>query len=510
MVDATEVALLGDGRLAKINDAIDLFNQKPKKGVAAAIEAGMCTQDPAVVAQWLQRTSRLDKKMIGEYVSGWVGFQVSVLREFVKLFHFASLGFDDAMRLFLSAFRLPGEAQAIDRVMEAYAREYCRCNPGIFSKTDTAYVLAFSIIMLNTDHFNPNIREDRKMDRSEFISINRGVDPALTEEFLGVVFDRICANEIVMDVTDTHDTSSVMLYTNPVKHGFLEKQGPQSMFRSTWKTRWFVIKNQIMYYLKGPPALGKTPELKGYIPLDGLTASTADADFPDGHDAHKGRGLVLLNKFTHKVKACKITPDGMTQSNHAVFILVAPSEEDRDVWVKVINEQAKRREEHHLTRKGSAHDATQEVTMMPPAVVDKLRAKMHSALAPSILLHLENHTNQSLYLKRATQEHGAWVVRPPHIVKDFFEQICSSTCNDNEGGIDGSLVYGSDDASEIELQWCQARSAPTAEAARAELKPQKLSVLQVQTFAISVAQRSLICAPAAAEIGHRRRRDHQG
>lgn len=38
------------------------------------------------------------------------------------------------------------------------------------------------------------------MDRDQFISINRGVDPALTAEYLGIAYDRICANEIVMDV----------------------------------------------------------------------------------------------------------------------------------------------------------------------------------------------------------------------------------------------------------------------------------------------------------------------
>lgn len=258
----------GGGRVAMINAAIDLFNEKPKKGVAELVRLGCAKMTEQSVAELLLRTPRFDKTPVGEYLGEFAGFNQGVLRCFVKSFDFAALGFDDALRLYLSAFRLPGEAQKIDRFMDTFAREYCRCNPEVFTQTDTAYTLAFSVIMLNTDHFNPNIREDRKMGRSEFISINRGVDKSLTESFLGVVFDRITSNEIIMNVHDTHDTGSCMLYTNPAMHGYLDKQGPQMLFRASWKRRWFVLKNQMLYYLKGPPALGKAPDLKGFIPLN--------------------------------------------------------------------------------------------------------------------------------------------------------------------------------------------------------------------------------------------------
>lgn len=38
-------------------------------------------------------------------------------------FNLVGLGFDDALRKFLAAFRLPGEAQKIDRIMHAYAEQ---------------------------------------------------------------------------------------------------------------------------------------------------------------------------------------------------------------------------------------------------------------------------------------------------------------------------------------------------------------------------------------------------
>jgi hypothetical protein len=39
------------------------------------------------------------------------------------------------LRQFLWSFRLPGEAQKIDRMMEAFAQRYCQCNTGVFQST---------------------------------------------------------------------------------------------------------------------------------------------------------------------------------------------------------------------------------------------------------------------------------------------------------------------------------------------------------------------------------------
>lgn len=61
-------------------------------------------------------------------------------------------------RTFLNGFRLPGEAQKIDRLMEKFAERYVSCNPDAFKSADVAYVLAYSVIMLNTDAHNPQVK----------------------------------------------------------------------------------------------------------------------------------------------------------------------------------------------------------------------------------------------------------------------------------------------------------------------------------------------------------------
>lgn len=46
---------------------------------------------------------------------------------------FTGLDFDDALRHFMSKFRLPGEAQKIDRIMERFAARFVGNNPGVFA-----------------------------------------------------------------------------------------------------------------------------------------------------------------------------------------------------------------------------------------------------------------------------------------------------------------------------------------------------------------------------------------
>ena len=71
------------------------------------------------------------------------------------------MDFEASFRMFLESFRLPGEAQKIARVMEAFGAEYFRQCPDVFHDPDVVYVLAYSTILLNTDQHNPMVRAVR-------------------------------------------------------------------------------------------------------------------------------------------------------------------------------------------------------------------------------------------------------------------------------------------------------------------------------------------------------------
>ena len=88
--------------------------------------------------------------------------------------------------------------------MEKFAERYTAQNPEVFPTADVAFILAFSIIMLNTDLHNPAIKEERRMTRQGFVRNNRGICDGkdLPEELLTAIFDRIKANPISLKEDD--------------------------------------------------------------------------------------------------------------------------------------------------------------------------------------------------------------------------------------------------------------------------------------------------------------------
>lgn len=111
----------------------------------------------------------------------------------------------------LSHFRLPGEAQKIDRIMSAFAGHFTRHNPNVFSSADTAYILAFSLIMLNTDHHNRAVK--RKMTLQDFVKNNRSIDNGkdLPPELLRTLYYEVVSNEIKMKEDDAAAKANLKL-----------------------------------------------------------------------------------------------------------------------------------------------------------------------------------------------------------------------------------------------------------------------------------------------------------
>jgi len=186
------------------------FNQKPAAGLKYAAERGhLDDDDPVDVARYLlQNKDIFEKAQIGEYLGRekeWQGgFALKVLRAYGEALDFKGMTFDEAIRYYLSGFRLPGEAQKIDRIMEVFAARYTDQNPTTFPTADSAFILAFSIIMLNTDLHNPAIKEERKMTIQSFIRMNSGVCDGgdFPDEMLTDIFNRIKTDPISLKEDD--------------------------------------------------------------------------------------------------------------------------------------------------------------------------------------------------------------------------------------------------------------------------------------------------------------------
>jgi len=174
---------------AVLTRASELFGTKPEHAFDFLQQHGMLTKPltPSSVAKFLRIAPSLSIEKIGAYLgelgaksasheSATVEFHKQVLLDYIQSFEFAGQSLLNAVRIFLSAFLLPKEAQQIDRIFVAFS-EHCHsscteCVDGILQNTDVTYLMTISIIMLNTDRHNANIRADRKMTLEKFVLVN--------------------------------------------------------------------------------------------------------------------------------------------------------------------------------------------------------------------------------------------------------------------------------------------------------------------------------------------------
>ncbi|KAG5528339.1 hypothetical protein RHGRI_029119 [Rhododendron griersonianum] len=176
----------------------DHFNRDPKKGLEFLQGTHLLPEklDPQSVACFFRYTAGLDKNLVGDFLGNHDEFCVQVLHEFAGTFDFQDMNLDTALRLFLETFRLPGESQKIQRVLEAFSERYYEQSPQILANKDAALLLSYSLIMLNTDQHNVQVK--KKMTEEDFIRNNRHINGGndLPRDFLTELYHSICKNEI--------------------------------------------------------------------------------------------------------------------------------------------------------------------------------------------------------------------------------------------------------------------------------------------------------------------------
>lgn len=163
------------------------------------------------LTDYLFNAPGLDKKQLGEFMGKPAN--VKILNKFVDKFNWRgeSLRIDEALRMLLEKFRLPGEAQQIQRVVEAFSRtffEHQSSNKSEhtinFENTDVIFVLSYAIIMLNTDLHNPQVK--RRMTKEDFRKNLRGTNNGkdFEKEYLDDIYEGIKNNEIIMPEEHSH------------------------------------------------------------------------------------------------------------------------------------------------------------------------------------------------------------------------------------------------------------------------------------------------------------------
>ena len=300
------------------------FNNDPKKGIKYLVERSLLQNTAKNVAEFLFTNESLNKVSIGDYLGENKEFNLEVLKEFVEFHDFKNKSLDVSLRQFLWSFRLPGEAQKIDRMMESFAARYCSCNPEVFSNVDTCYILSFAIIMLNTSLHNPSVKDKPSVER--FIAMNRGINDGkdLPNHLLVSLYDSIKKEPFKILDDDAGDLSTA--FFNPDKEGWLLKQGGRY---KTWKRRWFILVDNCLYYFE----YTSDKEPKGIIPLENLQIREAS----DQKKPHAFELYLPEDALVQTIKAAKTDSEGrVVEGKHTTYRMSAPTATDKDDWIKNI------------------------------------------------------------------------------------------------------------------------------------------------------------------------------
>jgi len=186
-----------------------------KKALNYLTACNFLAPNPREISNFLRvYQSRLDPVNLGDYLSeGGLNDEEywNLIRyQYVRAISFENLNVEQGLRHFLTngGFRLPGEAQRIDRLLTTFAQCFWEDNSGNveccpFSHQDTVYLLAFAVIMLNTDLHKADAgknssRKRKKMTKLEFMNNLRGVDSAsdLNKDYLSNIYDGIASKGI--------------------------------------------------------------------------------------------------------------------------------------------------------------------------------------------------------------------------------------------------------------------------------------------------------------------------
>lgn len=342
-------------RLRMLASGVRIFNSLDNtvEGMQYFINNHLVKNDPDDIASFLFYEPRLNKMAIGKHLGHKDNEEV--LKAFTKLHDFKGVHLVEALRCFLASFRLPGEGQIIDRMMQAFANHYHSSNPSVLPNADIIHLMAYAIVLLNTSLHNKAVSKSSRMSVDDFIRmVENGILSELkkkahnsndnhpvaqtVQEILGdhvamlqSIYDNVKKQPFKLPNDSTgkhrtfshvHDVAVAEIFFNPDKEGWLYKLGGN--IRS-WKRRWFILTGCCLYYFEF--STDKTP--KGIIPL---AVGLYVREVTDVSKEHCFEIAPLMPGT--RIRARKTNETGnYKEGSHSVYRMSACSHNDKMEWI---------------------------------------------------------------------------------------------------------------------------------------------------------------------------------
>ncbi|KAF7555312.1 hypothetical protein G7046_g6580 [Stylonectria norvegica] len=147
-----------------------------------------------------------------EKAAAWMGEEGPIrqrtLQAYMELYDFTSQSIVHALRQVCGRLVFRAETQQVDRILVAFSKRWCHCNPNHgFKATDVIHTICYSIFLLNTDLHMADI--EYKMTRSQFVKNTMTTIIQAASESVPDAFERpsILPDRNAMLGADSHKAS---------------------------------------------------------------------------------------------------------------------------------------------------------------------------------------------------------------------------------------------------------------------------------------------------------------
>ena len=301
-----------------MSDKVELarrFNKhdNPKHAFAELFEDNLLENNPAEIGKFLyENRGMLKQAHVGSYIGSYENEKS--MNEFVECFSFEYMNLVDALRTFLSSFRLPGEAQSIDRIMECFAKRYM--NTAAVKEIydfDSCYILCYSIIMLSTDIHNIfSSTQTKQHFKANLIGCNG--EGNFDDEFIEGIYEKVLSVPLI----PRHSRFGSIKYE--------ECLYIKSFLR--WKSVWYMMTtDNYLYYFKNQSEAKKDNAI-GKIDINYISVETSNSG--DKHIItilpQEGKQLELI-KFTKSGNQTEILPQ---------YTVAASTMDEMENWCEML------------------------------------------------------------------------------------------------------------------------------------------------------------------------------
>lgn len=151
-----------------------------KRAIQLLQEQKIVGENGASIAEWLHAyRGDIPQTSLGDYLGGSRPKEDKPIEEATRLWYIRKCGmnFDGGLEHIMGhfltkcGFRMPKEAQKIERILESFASVYCENKLTEFVKSEAAFVVFNAILMLNTSLHNPQIKEKDRLKLDVFCSM---------------------------------------------------------------------------------------------------------------------------------------------------------------------------------------------------------------------------------------------------------------------------------------------------------------------------------------------------